>query len=292
MKYNLKPFLSGTLLLVLFFACKKETNPYFATGTTPALTSSATSVSMVQADSASTAVTFSWTNPNFATDSNHVKYIVEIDSSGKNFVNEYTQTISGSRSFSLTAAQLNSILLNSFGFYYDSTYSIDVRVTASYTNNNDQHLTNVVTLSVTPYRPLLPYTALWVAGDYEGWNPANATQLAYGAYSSLLNATAFDGYVTIPAGGTNKILFASSPDWTHGIYYDSAGTDFNYTAYGLGGGGDLSTSSGDTLALPFSGYFEINVDTVGNKWYYIPISSWGVIGSFAERMVYRYSYDL
>jgi hypothetical protein len=48
------------------------------------------------ADSNKTVVTFNWTNPKYANDSITTKYILEIDSSGRNFAKENTKTVTGS----------------------------------------------------------------------------------------------------------------------------------------------------------------------------------------------------
>lgn len=73
------PFVA-MLSIIAFVACKKETNTYFANGTTPVLKSSVTTIAPTPADSLNKVVTFSWTNPKYATDSASEKYVIQIDS--------------------------------------------------------------------------------------------------------------------------------------------------------------------------------------------------------------------
>ena len=65
----------------------------------------------LHADSNLTAVTFSWTDPSYATDSSNVKYVLEIDSTGRNFSKAVSMTVTGKKSKSLTGKELNNILL-------------------------------------------------------------------------------------------------------------------------------------------------------------------------------------
>jgi len=151
MKSLVKYFFCAAGLMLIIQSCKKIENlPFYKNGTAVTLTSSKASVEPTLADSTSNVVTFSWTNPKYATDSNTYKFILEIDSSGRNFSKEMTKIVTGSPSTGLTGRELNNILLN-FGFSLGTPYDIDVRVTSSYSNNNEKYLSNVVKISVASY---------------------------------------------------------------------------------------------------------------------------------------------
>jgi len=136
---------------VLFMGCHKvEDLPHYENGTAVALTASATSVTPTAADSVNAVVSFSWTTPKYATDSGTYKYVLEIDSTGKNFSNPSRKIVIGNLGTSLTGKELNAILLN-YGFALGTAYDVDVRVISSYGNNNERYFSNVVKLSVTPY---------------------------------------------------------------------------------------------------------------------------------------------
>ena len=151
MKKNLVIFSITVIATIFFAACNKVDDlPFYENGNAVTLTSSATAVTPGPADSLKEMVTFSWTNPEYATDTSNYKFIVEIDSTGRNFSHKVTKTVMGSLNTSFSGKELNDILLN-YGFTLGTPYELDVRVVSSYGNNNEQYTSNVVKLSVTAY---------------------------------------------------------------------------------------------------------------------------------------------
>lgn len=158
MKYFSKLCIAALGIVAFFSACNKIDNlsktdalPVYQLGVSPILSSSAATVAPALADSNRTVVTFSWTNPKYSSDSATTKYILEIDSTGKNFAKENTKTVYGVLNTSLTGRELNAILLN-LGFKLDVAQSIDVRLISSYNNNNERYMSNVVKVMVTPFQ--------------------------------------------------------------------------------------------------------------------------------------------
>lgn len=385
MKNILKVLMLAVCGAAVFTACKKaDPLPFYDTGDAPVLTANVTSVAPTPADSNSTVLSLTWSDPKYATDSNTVKYIVQIDSAGQNFNNPYSTELIANRSLSFIAKDLNAVLVG-FGFNFGVTYGVDIRVISSYANNNDQKVSNTVTLQATPYvvppkvqipvnrtlflvgaataggwgNPvptpaqrfnmidtltyegtfylsgggqylMLPENGSWdqkyavddntvpglsaggefgyysntnntiyndnfpgpansgmykirvdfqngkftvsevkifsllrVAGDYQGWNPATAPALA-----SFNADGVYEGYVNVPSGGSYEFKLTSQPDW--------GGTN-----YGEGGGGTLSTSGGNLVFPAGGGYYKINANTNDNTWSATPVTTWGIIGSFA-----------
>ena len=77
----------------LFVGCEKVAElPNYKLGHPVTLTPSATTLTPSVADSAKNVLTLNWTFPQYATDSANMKYIVEIDSTGRNFAKEITST--------------------------------------------------------------------------------------------------------------------------------------------------------------------------------------------------------
>jgi len=156
MKNTLK-FISALLaLVVVFSACNKADNlnkvdalPVYQLGTSPVLSSSTATVALMLADTVRPVINFSWTNPKYSNDSASTKYILEIDSTGKNFAKENTKTVIGLLSTSLSGRDLNGILLN-LGFRLGVAQTIDVRLISSYNNNNERYMSNVLKITVTP----------------------------------------------------------------------------------------------------------------------------------------------
>ena len=138
-------------LLLLLAACHKvEDLPYHDKGTPVTLTASQASLTPTPADSATAVLTVNCTFPDYATDSANMKYVVEIDSTGKNFAKGNTKTVLKNLSASYTGRELNTMLLN-YGYSLGTPVKLDIRVTSSYANNNEKLVSNVVQLTITPY---------------------------------------------------------------------------------------------------------------------------------------------
>jgi len=119
-------------------------------GVSPVLSSSSVTLAPTLADTTRPVVTFSWTNPKYAQDSSLYKYVLEIDSTGKNFANEKTRIVTGVLNTAFTGRELNSFLLR-LGFKLNTAQTIDVRLISSYGNNNERYMSNVVKVTVTPF---------------------------------------------------------------------------------------------------------------------------------------------
>ena len=156
MKYILKLGFLTLVLAVIFSACDKVGNlTSYGNGTAVVLSSATTNIAPAPSDSNKVVATFSWTNPHYATDSATQKFILEIDSSGRNFSKEVTSVVSGTLNISFTGLQLNNILAG-FGFTPGQTFSFDIRVKSSYGNNNQQLASNIIKVNITSY--LVPIT--------------------------------------------------------------------------------------------------------------------------------------
>lgn len=210
MKYISKILLVVIAIMGTFVSCKKIDNlkkvealPIYQSGVSPVLSSSVNVASPTLADSNRTSLAFSWTNPKYSNDSTTTKYILEIDSTGRNFAKENTKTVIGVTSTSFTGRDLNAILLN-LGFKLNVAQSIDVRLISSYNNNNERYMSNVVKVTVTPI------------ADPSVLKSANASvSLALASASSPSNSfswtSSFVGYPGVV---------------TYTLQYDSAGKNF------------------------------------------------------------------
>ena len=123
---------------VLFFAAcdKKDVPASYKEGTGSVLSSSSTNVAPIPADSNNTALTLNWTNPQYATDTTNYKFVIEMDSTGKNFAKSDTKTVIGKLTTSFIAKELNALLL-ARGYAFNVPVDIDVRLKSSYGNNNE-----------------------------------------------------------------------------------------------------------------------------------------------------------
>jgi starch-binding outer membrane protein SusE/F len=192
----------GVTLLAL--SCTKiEELPSYGNGQAVTLGPSKFAVVPTPADSLSTVLSFFWTSPNYATDTANIKYILELDSTGRNFSKKITREVIGKKTINFTGRELNTILLN-YGFALGTPYNMDVRVISSYKNNNERLTSNVIKVAITPYTDPAVLTA-------------TATNLTLDLANAAVNAItynwtqSFAGY----AGNINYIL-----------QFDSAGKNF------------------------------------------------------------------
>jgi hypothetical protein len=201
-------------------------------------------------------VTFSWTNPGYGTDSSTVKYIIQIDSSGRNFSKAVSVVMNGKLDTTLTAKQINAILMG-FDFSFGVAYDVDVRVVSSYANNNDQKMSNTVTVKMTPYKvppkvvPPDPKTLFLVgSATAGGWdNPVPVSQQFI-----ELDSVTYQGTFYLNGGG-EYLLLPVNGDWAHKFAVADK------TVAGLNAGGDFGADLNDNIPGPEkTGTYTITVD--------------------------------
>jgi hypothetical protein len=201
-------------------ACTKVADlPYYENGKSVTLTANKTAVTPTPADSLNQVIAFSWTNPEYKQDSSLYKFVLEIDSTGRNFAKKSMKVVTGVSGTSLTGKELNNILLN-YGFALGTPYDLDIRVISSYGNNNERYTSNVLKVRVTPYN------------DPSVMTTVNASVTCALATSTQLSNTfnwsrSFNGYA-----GTV----------TYTLQYDSAGKNF-VTPIDIPVGTDLYTKA-------------------------------------------------
>ncbi len=204
MRYINKFILLSATAAVAFAACNKVKDlPHYSNGTAVALSSSVNMISTAPADSGKTVISFSWTNPKYAQDSSLYKYVLEIDSTGRNFSKEDKIIVTGARDTSLTGKQVNNILA-SLGFVSGVSSSMDVRVTSSYNNNNEAYTSNVLTIKTTPY--IVPVTI----------TPSSVNPLTLSIANAASNA------ITFTWNATQYGTFS----FTYALQVDTAGNNF------------------------------------------------------------------
>jgi hypothetical protein len=258
MKNFLRVFSVMISAVIVFAACeKKESLPYYKSGVVPVLTSDVSSFAPTPADSDNVAVTFSWTSPDYATDSSTVKYIIQVDSSGKGFSNAQSKTVTGTLSAPFIAKDFNQMLL-SLGFNFGVTYSVDVRVISSYANNNDQQTSNTLTIQATPYvvpAKVLPPPngTLYLVGSASAGGWGNPVPLPAQQFTKIDSLT-YQGTFYLK-GGNEYLMLPVNGDWSH--KYSVA----DKTVPNLSAGGDFGYDLKDNFPGPAaSGMYTIWVD--------------------------------
>ncbi len=235
---NMKRYIDKLILLaasgfVLLGGCKKNnTSVTFNGGTAPVLTSTASdSISLPLSDTTATAVTFSWTNPDYqfsdGISSLNVSYYLELDTVGGNFSSPALAQvgINSQLSATYTVAQLNTILSNQMNLVAGFQHNIQVRVESflvpltSGTANGAALYSNSINYTVTPY--VLPPavsplpSALWITGNAtaDGWMVAGQASSIAGQQFTEVSPTIWT--ITIPLIGGQQFLLVPANNWNN-----------------------------------------------------------------------------
>ncbi len=275
MKNSLKLVLAVSVLTA-FLACKKDTTPFFVNGTVPVLSSSVKSIAATPADSLGNVVAFSWTSPQYSTSQGSVKYIIQMDSSGRGFSKAVSFTVFGVLSDTFTAKQINDVLLG-FGFSFGVAYNVDVRLISSYANNNEQYTSVPLTLQMTPYK-VPPKVAppdssqLYIIGGATigGWNQPVPVPLQK---FTRVDSVTYQGTFYLTGGGAYDLLPVNG-SWS--TKYNVA----NNSVPGISAGGDFqfSTGPGNDIPAPAkTGIYTILVNFQSGKFTVTPVNVFSFI---------------
>ena len=271
MKY-LKIILCFFALAAIITACDKaDTLSTIPGGNTPVLSSNTPTVAAAASDSDNTVLTFSWTNPQYATDSTTVKYILQVDSANGDFSHATNLIVNGKLDTALTGRQINSLLLDTYGLKIGVPYSFKARLISSYANNNNQKTSNTINLNLTAYH-IPPKVAppasghLYLVGDATdgGWNnPVPTPTQEFSQIDSVTYAGVF--HIT---GGNQFLMLPVNGDWGH-KYAANANNVNGQTA----GGDVFGYDSPDNFSAPAtSGWYVIWVDFQAGKFTVTPFN--------------------
>ena len=229
---------AGALLLT---SCNKDqTKVYYTGGTAPVLTSTASdSIPLPVTDTTSTAVTFTWTNPNYqfsdGISSLNVTYYLEFDTVASfNGPNMTTVAISSSLSKTFTVSSLNSVLANGLSLATGTAHTVLVRLEsflAPYTSGSDQIsplYSSTMTFQVTPYSPPAAVTppasdTLYITGSAtaKGWMVGGDPTSVAGQGMTRVSPTLYK--ITLPLiGGQQFLVVPVAGSWTNKYATDNA----------------------------------------------------------------------
>jgi hypothetical protein len=274
MKFISKKIFWVAAIGITFAACKKdEARITTVGGTSPVLTSSVASgdtLPLVPADSSKTAVSFSWTNPNYSfsdgISSQNVTYYLEVDTLGANFNSSKKQqvAINSSLDTAFTTTQFNTLLGNGLQVSFGQPHNIQVRLVAFIAPNiNGDPLalplySNLFNYTVTAYAPPPKLTppaegTLYIVGSATpgGWdNPIDLVAPASQQFTQISNT---EYTITLPlTGGGEYKLIAVNGSWSEQWSVSAADTYPN--------GGPFVSNGANNIAPPTSGTYTIDVN--------------------------------
>lgn len=229
-----------------------------------------------------TALTVEWIDPFTPEDpSTTVKYYVEAAVAGTDFATIREMGNTQELALSLTHAELNDIAA-SLGLEPESAGIIDIRVRAviEMTVGNLVRLTDLITITVTPYETALPPT-LWGVGaglPDAGWGWASPIEFS-------LQGTVYSANVNLSPdnGGNFRFFTDSSLQWDSPSYnfpwYEDRGytIDVNFV--------NANDNDSNFQFVGTAGFYNMKIDTA-NKTITLSepvigptVSPWGIIGS-------------
>lgn len=259
-----------SLLLLLasatfFTSCKKEEvkavlNPSGAV----TLTSTATTLTLAQANAANTAVSFAWDKANFGYPAG-ITYTLQFCKGGTNFATATSTSINMETKLAktFTVTEINAKMQDIIP--YGSAQQVQARIKADVGSNVTPIYSNVLTLTITSYRDIVSYgfpQALWIAGNYQGWDPASAPKIV-DKFASGTTGSGYDGYINF-TNASPAFKMVKGNNWGAGDFGGSAGILTN-------GGSDLTLSGG-------AGVYRLTASTSAMTWTATKITTWGIIG--------------
>lgn len=267
---NLNKFILMLIIAVATLAsCSKvEDLPVYSSGENITLSANKTAVTTAPADSNNVAISFTWSDPKFTTATTNQKFVVQIDSAGRNFAKAVSKTVNAAFTTSYTGKELNQILLG-FGFAFNVAYNIEVRLVGSFGNNNDQKISNVLRISATPYK-VPPKIALPVnnrlfivgGGTTFGW--ANSATINAAEEFARVSETMWQGVFSLTGGGEYLIL-PTKGDWSNKFAIA------NKFLSGVSAGGDFGFNLSDNFVIPAtSGMYLITLEFQTGKFTCVP----------------------
>jgi hypothetical protein len=263
MKYSFSTYISTFVLVFMVWGCNEdpELSVLQTVSFSGPITVTPDQVTIHEADSTTALVHIQWPAVDYFRDV-PVTYSIQLTTTDDvaTWAKAYEVAVGVNvLTTSLTGNQLNKIALDNLGLIPDAESEIAIRV-KSYVDR--AAYSEPAYLKVTPYKLISHYPSLWVAGDFQGWNISTARTIV-----SVHDDGIYEGYIFIPAGGTNEFKLYAQPDWGPVSY----GTDNDGIIY-------EANFAGANFKAPTDGYYLLDVN-LNNMTYLLIKTEWGIIGS-------------
>lgn len=270
MKHKFLNLILPALLLLGMWSCKKEeTKIYLESNDPVTLTASSTApLVLMQSNAGKTAVSFSWTNPNYrfttGPSSQNVTYTLQVDTTGASFTNPNRQEVAISKDLGVTytVKDLN-ILLGKMNLQENMPHQLEFRVKAAI-NGSAPVYSNVVKMTVTPYLDVavaLPASGkLYITGSATpgSWMGGGDPELASQRFTKV-NSTQYE--IVLPLSAGNSFLFVPVyGDWSNKYGYDGSNNSNNVY------GDNFKVNGGDMKAPPETATYKITVNFKTGKY--------------------------
>jgi hypothetical protein len=264
MKRYINKFLALGAALLLFAACEEEAvlTVLEEVNFSASPEASANAVTLTEENAGESVLSVNWPAVEYPVDA-PVTYSLQValpaDTVGNaTWSNSYEKEIGEDvLSASFPGEELNDIAKN-LGVEPGTAGTVVVRVKAYL---DRAVFSEPVAVSVTPYEVFVSHPALWVAGDFQGWDVTTAPTIV-----SVNDDGVYEGYIYIPEGGTNEFKLYAQPDWgpvSYGTEEEGVLIEANY--------------AGANFSVPSAGYYLFVVD-LNSMTYLLMETNWGLIG--------------
>jgi hypothetical protein len=270
----MKATIKSSLLLLIasafvFTSCvKNDIKAYLNPGAAPMFNTTITTITLLQSNGANTAGSFTWTAADFGYKA-AVTYTIQFCKAGTNFATASTTEINMGSALSktFTVKEFNAKMLDIMPFGVAT--GVHARVKADIGSGVSPLYSNVITnITVTAYRDIINYLfpqALWIAGNYQGWNPGTAPKIV-DKFASGTTGSNYEGYINFTDGAPHEFKMVKGDNWGAG--------DFGSPGPGL-----LQNFGPNLTMAGAAGVFLIRANTQNMTWNYTRIATWGIIGS-------------
>lgn len=245
--------------LFSMFACTElDRDPVAGLSESPVMTAPNDGTAFILTDETAGDVlaTFAWSAADYGFPA-AVMYDLQLDVAGNDFAKPASLGQTSDTELSITVEDLNSAVLNVLSLGPDVAHNLEARVVGTLHDSLQAAVSDVISLTVTPYFVEVVYPVLYVPGSYQEWDPAGAPTLASADFDNK-----YEGYVNFPDPNT-EFKFTQNPDWS--VNWGDDGAD-----------GTLDTEGANIIAAA-AGYYKLNVD-INALTYTVLLTDWGLIG--------------
>ena len=222
---NIFKYLLGLAVIAGMFSCKNDPfGPTLTLNSSPAITNPASGTSYVLTPGQQDAVfeTFTWTAADFSIKNlPAVTYKLQMTLQGTSFDSPAQLMKGNGLSFEMTVGEMNNSLLL-MGLNPGEPASLELRIVANIEDKLDDIISNVVSISVTPYSTEVNVKPIYVLGSatLAGWDNMAALEMNY------VDGGQFEIVTMLTPGAGQELKFLSvlgqwAPQW---------GTDASGTA--------------------------------------------------------------
>ncbi|MGV3538643.1 MAG: SusE domain-containing protein [Rufibacter sp.] len=285
MKNTVSKLLTLCLAALTLWSCEKdEDRIIIKSGTKPVVTASQTNLMLTEEEAGKDAFTLTWTRSDFGYDA-AVDYTIEIAPEGSDFTNAEAINMGSTMVKTFKVGELNMIA-NKIGMEGFTAGEMQIRVRAEVGDVFAPALSDVVTLSVTPYlsEPEFPVIYMVGAASEFDWDNTKATPFFRDPTDPFVYT--YTGYLK---SGDFKLLGYRGkwgPAWGQGTTNANGTVNLNFRP----SEGDPDVPNFSNL-IPAAGYYTVTVSLRNNTISIEPFgagagaqtfASMGVVGAFTD----------